>query len=168
MALVRCWKRPKKSIQSGSRQHRRPAELGRSLLEGFAEVVHAEPMLSLEKAFEKEELEAFYDRVCRIVERKQVDFFGELKMDGLAISVTYEHGQLVRAVTRGDGQVGSDITQNFKTIRDVPLRISSEIKLLEVRGEVFLPKANFERMNAERERQGLPCGPTPAMPLLAA
>jgi DNA ligase (NAD+) len=135
--------------------------VGEKPLEGFAEVVHAEPMLSLEKAFEREEMEAFYDRVCRIVDRPQVDFFGELKMDGLAISVTYEHGQLVRAVTRGDGQVGSDITQNFKTIRDVPLRISSEVDLLEVRGEVFLPKANFERMNAEREKQGLPLWANP-------
>jgi len=135
--------------------------VGEKPLEGFAEVVHAEPMLSLEKAFTKEELEAFYDRVCRIVDRKPVDFFGELKMDGLAISVTYENGQLVRAVTRGDGQVGSDITQNVKTIRDVPLRISSEVRLLEVRGEVFLPKAQFERMNAEREKQGLPLWANP-------
>jgi DNA ligase (NAD+) len=129
--------------------------IGESPLEGFAEIVHAEPMLSLEKAFEREELEAFYDRVCRIVDRKPVDFFGELKMDGLAISVTYEHGQLVRAVTRGDGQMGSDITQNFKTIRGIPLRISTDVKLLEVRGEVFLPKADFERMNIERVQQGL-------------
>jgi DNA ligase (NAD+) len=135
--------------------------IGEKPLEGFAEVVHAEPMLSLEKAFEKEELEAFYDRVCRIVDRKQVDFFGELKMDGLAISVTYENGQLVRAVTRGDGAVGSDITQNLKTIRDVPLRISSDMKLLEVRGEVFLPKANFDRMNEERAQQGLPLWANP-------
>jgi DNA ligase (NAD+) len=135
--------------------------VGEKPLEGFAEVIHAEPMLSLEKAFEKEELEAFYDRVCRIVERRPVEFFGELKMDGLAISVTYENGHLVRAVTRGDGQIGSDITQNFRTIRDVPLRISSEIKFLEVRGEVFLPKAHFDRMNEEREKRGLPLWANP-------
>lgn len=135
--------------------------IGEKPLEGFAEVVHAEPMLSLEKAFEKEELVAFYDRVCRLVDRKKVDFFGELKMDGLAISVTYEHGQLVQAVTRGDGEVGSDITQNFKTIRDVPLRISTDIKLLEVRGEVFLPKAHFERINEERMKQNLPLWANP-------
>lgn len=129
--------------------------IGEKPLEGFDEVVHAEPMLSLEKAFSRSELEAFYDRVCRIVDRPQVAFFGELKMDGLAISMTYEHGRLVRAVTRGDGEVGSDITQNVKTIQNVPLRIPSPPELLEVRGEVFLPKAEFERINRERERQGL-------------
>jgi DNA ligase (NAD+) len=129
--------------------------IGERPLEGFAEVVHAEPMLSLEKAFTEEELRAFYDRVCRIVDRSSVDFFGELKMDGLAISLTYEHGQLVRAVTRGDGYVGSDITQNVKTIREIPLRIDSSISLLEARGEIYLPKASFERMNAERAQQGL-------------
>ncbi len=135
--------------------------IGERPLEGFAEVVHAEPMLSLEKAFTREELEAFYDRVCRLVDTPKVDLFGELKMDGLAISVTYERGQLVRAVTRGDGEVGSDITQNFKTIHHVPLRIATDIELLEVRGEVFLPKANFARINAEREKAGLPLWANP-------
>ena len=135
--------------------------IGEKPLTGFADVAHAEPMLSLEKAFAREELEAFYDRVCRLVDRKSADFYGELKMDGLAISLTYEHGQLVQAVTRGDGRVGSDITQNVKTISSIPLRISSEIKKLEVRGEIFLPKASFERMNAERERLGLPLWANP-------
>ena len=135
--------------------------IGEKPLEGFSDVVHSEPMLSLEKAFTKEELVAFYDRVCRIVDRPHVDFFGDLKMDGLAFSVTYENGKLVRAVTRGDGRVGSDITQNFKTIRDIPLRISPDIKILEVRGEIFLPKASFDRINAEREKQGLPLWANP-------
>jgi DNA ligase (NAD+) len=135
--------------------------IGERPLEGFADVVHEEPMLSLEKAFVREELEAFYNRVCRLVDRKSVAFYGELKMDGLAISITYEHGQLVRAVTRGDGRIGSDITQNVKTIAAIPLRIPSEIKKLEVRGEIFLPKASFEKMNAERERLGLPLWANP-------
>jgi DNA ligase (NAD+) len=135
--------------------------IGEKPLEGFADVVHEELMLSLEKAFVREELEAFYNRVCRLVDRKSVTLYGELKMDGLAISITYEHGQLVRAVTRGDGRIGSDITQNVKTIASIPLRIAPEIKTLEVRGEIFLPKASFEKMNEERERQGLPLWANP-------
>ncbi len=129
--------------------------VGEKPLEGFAEIVHKEPMLSLEKAFQVDELTAFYDRVCRLLDRNHLEFFGELKMDGLAISAIYQNGQLVQAVTRGDGHVGSDITQNVKTIKEVPLRISSDIELLEVRGEVFLPTKSFERMNAEREKEGL-------------
>lgn len=135
--------------------------IGEKPLEGFVDVVHEEPMLSLEKAFARDELEAFYNRVCRLVDRKSVTLYGELKMDGLAISITYEHGQLVRAVTRGDGRIGSDITQNVKTISAIPLRIPSEIKKLEVRGEIFLPKESFEKMNEERELQGLPLWANP-------
>jgi DNA ligase (NAD+) len=135
--------------------------IGERPLEGFVDVTHDKPMLSLEKAFAREELEAFYDRVCRLVDKPSVDFYGELKMDGLAISITYEHGKLVRAVTRGDGRTGSDITQNVKTIAALPLRIPSDIERLEVRGEIFLPKASFERMNAERELQGVPLWANP-------
>lgn len=137
------------------------SRLGEKPLEGFQEVTHAEPMLSLEKAFEKEELEAFYTRVCKLIDREKPLFFGEVKMDGLAISVTYEHGRLVRAVTRGDGKVGSDITNNFKTIRGIPLRIPSSHEILEVRGEIYLPKESFERLNAEREKEGLPVWANP-------
>lgn len=135
--------------------------LGEKPLDGFQEITHQEPMLSLEKAFEKEELIAFYDRVVRLVDRASPEFFGEVKMDGLAISATYEKGQLVRAVTRGDGKVGSDITQNFKTIKGIPLRISSSFDLLEVRGEIYLPLQNFEEMNKEREKAGLPLWANP-------
>ena len=143
--------RPSGTIRSGSLRRLRPQRIGEKPLEGFADVTHDEPMLSLEKAFVREELEAFYDRVCRLVDRKSVEFYGELKMDGLAISITYERGQLVRAVTRGDGRVGSDITQNAKTIASLPLRIPSEMKRLEVRGEIFLSKASFE---ADERRAG--------------
>lgn len=129
--------------------------IGEKPIEGFAEVVHKEPMLSLEKAFLPKELQLFYDRVCRLVDKTQVDFFADLKMDGLAISVTYEHGLLTRAVTRGDGKVGSDITQNVKTIKEVPLRISPSIEFLEVRGEVYLPTAAFEQINEQRRQEGL-------------
>ena len=135
--------------------------VGEKPLTGFPDVIHSEPMLSLEKAFVREEMEAFYDRVCRLIDRKKAEFYGELKMDGLAISVTYERGQLVRAVTRGDGRIGSDITQNAKTIASLPLRIPSRLEKLEVRGEIFLPKASFERMNLEREQAGLPLWANP-------
>jgi len=135
--------------------------IGEKPLEGFAEIVHERPMLSLEKAFKAEELESFYRRVSRLVHCKDVDFFADLKMDGVAISVTYEHGELVRAVTRGSGLVGSEITQNVKTIRELPLRIEKRCEFLEVRGEVFLPKEAFERMNAERQQVGLPLWANP-------
>jgi DNA ligase (NAD+) len=135
--------------------------IGERPLEGFSEVVHAAPMLSLEKGFTPEDLTAFYDRVCRLLDRSQLEFFADLKMDGLAISVTYEKGQLVRAVTRGDGKVGSDITQNFKTIQHIPLRISQDIDYLEVRGEVYLPTKNFLAMNEVREKEGMPLWANP-------
>src|SRR5262245_743981 len=102
-------------------------------------------MLSLEKAFTEEELVAFSARVERLLERK-VAYTAELKMDGLAISVRYEKGKFVRAVTRGDGNVGSDVSANLKTIRSLPLRLpEGEVPdVFEVRGEVFLPKKAFE------------------------
>jgi len=135
--------------------------IGEKPLEGFDEYIHESPMLSLEKAFTSDELHAFYDRVCRLADSSSLDFFGEVKMDGLAISATYERGQLVRAVTRGDGKVGSLITQNLKTIPHIPLRISSDIELLEVRGEVFLLRKAFEAMNKEKEKRGEPLWANP-------
>jgi len=135
--------------------------IGEKPLAGFEEVVHESPMLSLEKAFTVEELQAFYDRVSRLVEKSSLDFFGEVKMDGLAISAIYEKGKLIRAVTRGDGKVGSLITQNLKTIPHIPLRIPSDIKLLEVRGEVFLPKKAFEAINKKKEERGEPLWANP-------
>lgn len=160
-ALVRLLEETEKNHPDWISPTSPTARLGEKPLEGFEEVTHEEPMLSLEKAFEKEELEAFYDRVARLVDRPHPVFFGEVKMDGLAISATYERGQLVRAVTRGDGKVGSDITQNFKTIKGIPLRISTTLELLEVRGEIYLPTKSFEAMNMEREKEGLPLWANP-------
>ena len=135
--------------------------IGEESLRGFPEIEHTEPMLSLEKAYERDEVEAFYERVCRLTEAKSAEFYGELKMDGLAISITYEHGKLIRAVTRGDGRFGSDITPNCKTIRGLPLRIPHDIELLEVRGEVFIPKKSFLEMNERRVKEGLPLWANP-------
>lgn len=122
----------------------------------FAEITHRVPMLSLENAFSAEEVRAF-DR--RIRERLGVDsalrYSAEPKLDGLAISVTWENGLFVSAATRGDGTTGEDVTANVRTIRSVPLRLSGKApKILEARGEVFMPVVGFERLNAEASRRG--------------
>lgn len=130
--------------------------IGERPLSGFQDVVHKKPMLSLEKAFTKDELIDFDARLKRLLGVDSIDYTAEVKMDGLAISVTYEEGKFVRAVTRGDGKVGSDVTQNLKTLRVLPLRLFGERPphQLEVRGEVFLPKSAFEAMNEERQLRG--------------
>lgn len=137
--------------------------LGERPLEGFKEVVHSQPMLSLEKAFTQDELEDFHKRMVKLLETTSVTYSGELKLDGLAISVTYEKGRFVRAVTRGDGKVGSDVTQNLKTVKMLPLRLAHDElpEVLEVRGEVFLPKAAFKKMNDERAELDLPLWANP-------
>ena len=133
-------------------------KIGEKPLAGFQEVTHSKPMLSLEKVFSQQEFEDFHHRLCKLLGIKNVDYSAELKMDGLAIAVTYEEGHYVRAVTRGDGKVGSDVTQNIKTLRNLPLRLTCDKvkipKILEVRGEVFLPIKAFEKMNQERMERG--------------
>ncbi len=137
--------------------------LGEKPLEGFKEVVHSQVMLSLEKAFSEQEVQDFHKRMQKLLEVASVTYCGELKLDGLAISVTYEDGKLTQAVTRGDGRVGSDVTQNLKTIKMLPLRLAAKEvpDRLEVRGEVFLPKAAFTKMNEERAMQDLPLWANP-------
>ncbi len=130
--------------------------VGEAPLSDFPEVEHSKLMLSLEKAFQREELEAFYTRLEKLLDRKGPRLYGQLKMDGLAVTVTYEDGHFKRAVTRGDGRVGSDISNNCKTISNLPLRIDSSIKKLELRGEVFMPKKRFEEINLQRASEGLP------------
>lgn len=138
------------SLSSPSRR------IGEAPLEGLQEVTHAVPMLSLDKAFTKEELDSFYTRVEKLIDHKKPAFFAEPKIDGLALSAIFEDGKLVRAVTRGNGYVGSDITHNFKAIRTIPLRLpKSAGSLLEVRGEVFLPFDTFLKMNEARGQEGL-------------
>lgn len=132
-------------------------KIGEEPLEGLREVAHAIPMLSLDKAFTQEELQAFVQRVEKLSDRKNPAFFGEPKIDGLALSALYEQGVLTLALTRGNGVVGSDITHNFKTIRSVPLRLPrGSPSLLEVRGEVFLTFESFASINTQRESEGLP------------
>ncbi|BCU63892.1 DNA ligase [Acinetobacter bouvetii DSM 14964 = CIP 107468] len=132
--------------------------VGAKPLSKFANVTHAVPMLSLGNVFNEEDLYAFARRAEERLPNQKIEYDVELKFDGLAISLWYEHGILVRGVTRGDGETGEDITQNVKTIRNLPKVLSSEKtavpELLEVRGEVLMPKAGFEKLNAENEAKG--------------
>ena len=117
----------------------------------FAEVTHAIPMLSLENAFSREDLEQFGKRLIQKLGISTLQFVAEPKLDGLAVSLTYDHGVLTRASTRGDGQTGEDITHNILTIQDIPHRLTGENwpPSLEIRGEVFMPKQGFEALNAK-------------------
>ncbi|MFL6335487.1 MAG: NAD-dependent DNA ligase LigA [Pyrinomonadaceae bacterium] len=122
--------------------------------EGFAEYVHRRPMLSLENSYNIEDLRAFDERCRRLAEGRAFEYVAELKIDGLSLSVHYEGGVLVRGVTRGDGRVGEDVTPNVRTIRSVPLRLKGAAEgeaEVEVRGEAYLSRRAFERINAERE-----------------
>lgn len=133
--------------------------VGGEPLEAFKKVTHREPMISLADAFSEEELRDFNRRVTENV-GNQVEYVVELKIDGLAVSLTYENGLLVTAATRGDGVVGEDVTQNVKTIKSVPLRLNIQKDkipmVIEVRGEIYLSKEGFKKLNEEREEMGLP------------
>ena len=130
--------------------------VGGTPLKDFASVRHAVPMLSLNNAFEDADLVAF-DRRCREgLNRQQVTYAGELKFDGLAIALRYERGILVQAATRGDGSSGEDVTANIRTIRAIPLKLlgNNIPEVLEVRGEVFMHRHDFEKMNQLAAKQG--------------
>ncbi|CAM0810043.1 NAD-dependent DNA ligase LigA [Acinetobacter baumannii] len=133
-------------------------KVGGQALSKFESVTHVVPMLSLGNVFNKEDLFAFARRVEERLPNQKVQYEVELKLDGLAISLWYENGVLVRGVTRGDGETGEDITQNVKTIRNLPKVLHSEKyeipRLLEVRGEVLMPKSGFEKLNADQEAKG--------------
>src|SRR5680860_107918 len=128
---------------------------------GFPTVIHSEKMMSLQDAFDYSELKDFIDRIYKDLNlaEDEVEFVCELKIDGLAVSLIYENGKLLRGATRGDGETGEDVTSNIKTIKTIPLRLISGLNkipsLLEVRGEAYLSKEEFKRINEEREEQGL-------------
>ncbi|NLM39062.1 MAG: NAD-dependent DNA ligase LigA [Firmicutes bacterium] len=126
--------------------------VGHAPADQFATVRHAQPMLSLSNAFDEDEVSAFVDRVRRQA-GQDLEFVCELKIDGLAVSLDYENGVFVRGTTRGDGQEGEDISANLRTVRSIPLRLNEPVTL-NVRGEVYMPRADFERLNAEREAAG--------------
>src|SRR5256885_3202060 len=121
----------------------------------FAPVQHSAPMLSLSNAFDEEELRAFDQRVRKLLGRDAIGYVCELKIDGLAVNLTYADGKFIQGATRGDGLVGEDVTANLRTIRSIPLTFRTPVKgRIDVRGEVYLPKASFEATNKERADRG--------------
>ena len=131
--------------------------VGSDLTEGFAQVMHRYPMLSLGNTYSEDDVREFYERVARTL-GEPFEVVAELKFDGTSISLIYEQGRLTEAVTRGDGARGDDVTANVRTIRSIPLRLRGEgwPERLEMRGEVLLPWPEFERINREREAQEEP------------
>ncbi|CAM3064029.1 NAD-dependent DNA ligase LigA [Moritella viscosa] len=132
-------------------------KVGGEALTGFSQIQHEMPMLSLDNVFSEEELLAFEKRLQdRLLTKAEIKFSCEPKLDGLAVSILYENGDFVRAATRGDGQIGEDISENVKTIKSIPLRLRGDDfpERLEVRGEVFMPKAGFEQLNINAKKKG--------------
>ncbi len=140
--------------------------VGDPLRKGFKQQAHESPMMSLANTYSQEEVEDFMGRVHKLLEKRDVALCAELKMDGVAVSVRYEKGIYTRALTRGDGEKGDDITANMKTIHAVPLELSGTHipDVLEVRGEVFMPMRRFRSKIKKKKKREKRSGPIPAMP----
>lgn len=137
------------------------AKVGDDRLEGFSTYRHRQPMQSLDNTYSEEEYRAFHQRLVKLFGRDELAYVVEPKIDGLAVSVTYEKGKLVRAVTRGNGEEGDDITVNARTIYSLPAELKTSKKhpapdVIEIRGEIYLTTAEFQRINQEREEAGEP------------
>ncbi len=143
---ARIWSRPIRPTQ----------RVGGKAREGFVKVRHSSPLLSLDNALNEDEMRAFDQRVRELLKGEPYEYVAELKLDGLSMAVHYENGRMVRAITRGDGQVGEDVTENARTIRTLPLRVKSKLPTFEVRGEALMTLQAFERLNARQLQQGLP------------
>ena len=131
--------------------------VGGKPLQAFEQVSHLIPMLSLDNTYSEEEVKNFYARIQRLLPNEKIPVVIEPKVDGVAVSLIYENGKLRQAATRGDGNVGDNITQNIRTIRSVPDHLRGAApKLLEVRGEVYMDRKGFEKLNDERNKQRLP------------
>lgn len=126
--------------------------VGGAIIDKFEQVEHAVFMNSLQDAFDFSEIRAFDERVRKDVDN--IEYVVEPKIDGLSVSLLYENGVFVRGATRGDGSVGEDVTENMKTVRSMPLRLSRDLPLIEVRGEVYMKKTTFARLNEERDESG--------------
>jgi len=130
--------------------------VGGGVLESLSQATHRQPMLSLDNTYSIEELRSWYQRISRQLGHAPAALAVELKIDGLSISLVYGNHRLVRAVTRGDGLVGDNVTHNIRTIRSLPLDVPEAPADFEVRGEVYMPRSAFRRINEEREKEGLP------------
>ncbi|MEY2493672.1 MAG: ligase [Verrucomicrobiota bacterium] len=131
--------------------------VGEKPLKAFGQITHRVPMLSLDNTYSEEEVTDFYRRMERLLPNSKIPVVIEPKVDGVAVSLLYEKGELRYAATRGDGTVGDDITQNIRTIRSVPNRLKGDFPdVLEVRGEAYLDKRGFAKLNADRAKAGLP------------
>ena len=130
--------------------------VGGQVTKSFETVAHKYPMLSLSNSYSKEDVIDFDHRIKKLIS-EDFSYVCELKYDGVAISLIYQDGFLVKAITRGDGQQGEDVTNNIRTISSIPLKLAGNFpKLIEVRGEVIFQKKNFEELNIKREKNGLP------------
>lgn len=151
--LISIEKRHPEWVFAGSPTQR----VGEAIVGGFPVVPHTTPMLSLANTYSPEEIIDFFERMERMLQTKKILYETEYKMDGIAISVRYEAGILVRAVTRGDGMQGEEITANIRTIQSLPLRLRGEYpQILEARGEVFMSKKSFQTLNQTCEKEGRP------------
>jgi DNA ligase (NAD+) len=131
--------------------------VGGAVLDSFVKVTHSQPMLSLEDVFSHDELHEWLKRAAEGVEKDWIPWCCELKIDGLAVSLVYEDGMFVQASTRGDGHIGEDVTENLKTVKDLPLKLVGDVPgHLEIRGEIYMSKEGFAQLNTEREEEGLP------------
>ena len=130
--------------------------VGGAPIDGFETRPHSSPMLSIDNTYNQDELNSWYTRTGKITETEQVQLVMEPKVDGVALALRYEQGQLVQALTRGDGTKGDDITHNIRTVRHIPLVLESDEvpELLEVRGEIFMPQDVFDKVNAEKVKRG--------------
>ncbi|MBO9665740.1 MAG: NAD-dependent DNA ligase LigA [Bdellovibrio sp.] len=129
--------------------------VGGKVLDSFKKVPHRIPMLSLSNSYSPEDIFEFDERIKKFLNTdKEVEYFCELKFDGLSMEIIYENGQLVRALTRGDGAVGEDVTENIKTIKSIPLKLKSSPEILEVRGEVLIFKKDFAELNETQQENG--------------
>ncbi len=131
-------------------------KVGGRLKEGFASYRHKKPLLSLENAMDETETEAFIERTCKFLRSRESVCFAEPKVDGLSVNLCYENGLLTHGATRGNGELGEDVTANLASNRDIPLAVKNAPPLMEVRGEVYMSSADFAALNAKNRRLGLP------------
>src|SRR5438477_8754918 len=129
--------------------------VGGQPIEGFVTVTHREPMLSIDNTYSADELREFDRRVHRLLGSESVQYVVELKIDGVAISLTYEKGRFTVGATRGDGEQGDDVTHNLKTVYGIPLILPEKPALLEARGEVYMHRDDLAKLNRDRIAKGL-------------